>query len=712
MNEKKTAEDPSSSERTSPQQSGAPAASPEPTRSRYYVSLDLGSDTMAAYFEPLSPDGAKMIPLQKYHDQFTTKTDAAETVLGGGDKPSDLMRTRIFLRDAFRSKYLQNGELQDSHAQMELIDPSGKSRDLADSIFIFFPSPFSQEHVMPNPKLVYQSGCKRALPLLKTADGEEIKVDPGILLKHLTTQVINSFILHSPELKNVPKRDLHLALTVPNVYSMTHAHELQTFVKDNVGVNKVTIVSESDALVYYLLSETASGPVRRFREEVVKPEERRELRIVTLDIGRGTTDLSLVQIRQGKERSMQHLTAARTGVCSGGQGLSYILANYYNQRLHLAFRACQLDPPRFDFIHFSTTFKQPQKAANGALEELIEKVKQTLDEKYHLQLPEPEQTQLLDKIVEKVKAARGEQKFSTEDDAKFREAIVSHFMLPSDLRNPSGRKPSWGERFGAAIRGKAKPDPAFSHYAQLVAKIEEYVRRNVHEMVKQLEICAGQYQQAQRGQSGEKTMSGVFDEKVTFVMIGGQASQFKPIQRAIYEVFSGRVPPSHILALQGIEAKTACAKGAIAQLRKRPAIVNPDAFFGTYGFLAAVAPVGRPGFVPVNSVEFMRTRSSTVTEVGMEDQHFIYVVRPVIPNDGYKPALFDGYTAMITTLSERKTADIEVKYDPENLCIMLDTQPVMAVSGHGHVNEAIQPKFWPVIIDTEDAGNLAQGVAG
>ncbi len=246
---------------------------------------------------------------------------------------------------------------------------------------------------------------------------------------------------------------------------------------------------------------------------------------------------------------------------------------------------------------------------------LIEKVKRGLDEDYHLELPE--QRKLIDAIADKFNQTSPEPNPSAEEterlkgvNAKLKDAIVKFLTLPPDLRNPSGREPSWWESIRKSITKRARPDPAFSHCSNLVAEIEKYIDRNVKEMVNQLTICAQQYQQAQTLDVGDKSMRKVWDEQITFLVVGGQASQFKPIQRAIQDEFRGKIPDGHILSLKNVEAKTACAMGAIALLRQRPTVLNPDAFFGTYGFLAAVAQVGRPDFVPVNSVEFMRDKRS------------------------------------------------------------------------------------------------------
>lgn len=141
-----------------------------------------------------------------------------------------------------------------------------------------------------------------AVRLAGNKKGEERREErrhlPEPLLKHLTTQIIRNFILKSPQLEKVDSQEIHLTLTMPNVYSLTHVEHIKKFVKEHTGVAKVDALYESDAVAYCLFHQTFGKELENFvnfRNKYFNCKADAP-RILTIDIGRGTTDLSLIRI--------------------------------------------------------------------------------------------------------------------------------------------------------------------------------------------------------------------------------------------------------------------------------------------------------------------------------------------------------------------------------------------------------------------------------
>src|SRR6185295_146663 len=126
----------------------------------------------------------------------------------------------------------------------------------------------------------------------------------------------------------------------------------------------VDVLSESDAVAYYVLggdNEHDPPDLKQCKKDISHNLDRRKkLCLVTLDVGKGTTDLSciLVEEAEDKEESAKpnflfrifnskedekkseptvnpnrHSVQGKTGKCSGGTQLNYIFASYYDKRL-------------------------------------------------------------------------------------------------------------------------------------------------------------------------------------------------------------------------------------------------------------------------------------------------------------------------------------------------------------------------------------------
>jgi hypothetical protein len=659
-------------------------ASPKIT---HYVSLDLGSDSMAAYYEEINPPRAGLIPLQESAETHPYKDDL--DLLRERGVLAKRLRTRILLRDPVPA-----AQLPANHTQMHFVDPQGQWIPKHESVFVFFDRKDSKNPVMPNPKLVFQMGSQQAVPELTVLapPPPTVRHDPAVLLQDLTVQVVNNLVLRSSVLRKVLPGQVHLILTIPNVYSITHSRQLENFVRQHTSVGEVSVVYESDALAYYVLDLRAPEPTRRFREQVMKPKAQQELHLITIDIGRGTTDLSMIRMQPASEavRQDQHTVLARTGVCSGGQALTYVFVEHFDKRVREVFGTAKVDLPHA-FKTIAPQHRIDQRITNELLEAYIEAIKRSITADYKLGLREADEMEfvkaIIDLLLRNVPA--------TEHD-RLRGLLRAALRLPADLLNPTGAtKPLWkrvAEWFG---RGTAPSNP-------LVESLRQYVRTNVDEMLTHLLLIANERERQQLPKS--RGTHDVLQHHDAFVIVAGQASQFKPIRQAIRRWFDGKLPARHIHFVDDPaapdESKVACCKGAVGFLSAKALHMNADEFFGTYGFCSGMQLVGRPTFMPADTAELVRNGTTTVKDLTLGLYRFVYVVRPMSidpERDSYVPELYDGYTAVLSDI-QNAPASVVVEYDRATQRLCVNGTPMDVVTTHGYVNEKVQPKVWPIIV--------------
>ena len=670
-------------------------------RITHYVSLDLGSDSMAAYSYEVATGQSGLIRLQESSQTHTNKDELdllfeKDTVSSAEATLSHRLRTRIFLRDPVSSP-----DLPPTHAEILFLDPDGRyvGDQNHESVFRYFDRLDTANPIMPNPKLVFQMGSRQAVPELTILNrSARVRHDPAVLLQDLTVQVVNNLVLRSSILRHVPPQQIGLILTIPNVYSLTHSRQLENFVQRHAPVGDVQVIYESDALAYYVLDRSAPKRTREFCEKVIRIERRRDLKLLTIDIGRGTTDLSLIRIQAnpGGAQEYHHTVLARTGVCSGGQALTYIFVQYFDERVGQAFKSENVKRP-YDFTTESEQLRFEQRRTNRRLEMYIEEIKRSIDQDYSIAWVDPARAdsaraELLESILAEVAAP---------DQTKVRDALEATLALPKDLRDPSiGSKISW-RRMWKKLGLPVKPDPQYAHIHDLVRKIEEYVRTNVDDMLEHLVSIAAERDAQQLSRPGRVTKSLAQN---TFVIVAGQASQFRPVHAAISRRLTRSVKKNNIHFIEDKadthESKVACCKGAVGFLKAPALRLNIEEFFGTYGFCSAVQALGGSPFIPASTADLIRHGKTTVRGFKRGLYHLVYVVRPVHVRAGratYVPELFDGYTSVVSEL-DKPDESITIEYDRSQQRLIVARKAMDVVTTHGYVDEKIQPKVWPIIV--------------
>jgi len=176
-----------------------------PDEDKVYVSLDLGSESMAAYYEDLSGNG-EMVYLQTRAATLlgqSTIVAAAQEIdylteeLNGRRKQSPRLRNRISLRDD-----RQPQQLDETHANLLFQDKASYEQ----SLFSYFHTVTGwppNENILPNPKILFQHQIKAILPRVRSNDGRNVNLSPETLIKHLILQVLQNFVLKSNELKDI-----------------------------------------------------------------------------------------------------------------------------------------------------------------------------------------------------------------------------------------------------------------------------------------------------------------------------------------------------------------------------------------------------------------------------------------------------------------------------------------------------------------------------
>ncbi|MCG8608000.1 hypothetical protein MJD09_23820 [bacterium] len=788
---------------------------------QYYVALDLGSESMAACYIGDSPD-PRMIDLQQFgkayiekknEDGLDDRIDYRKTLLYDTEEDrqrgrhSSRMKTRIVLRSP--NPYAQ---LTDDHANIEFVDDRGGiTDDYRRSIFNFFPGPHEQlNYQLPNPKIPFQAGADYILPtVLYEEDGhgpEEVRYAPEALVQNLLNQIIRNFILKSKELRNVRPENIHLAVTVPNVYSLTHIKSIENFIKQHGGLlpENVVMIYESDAVCHY--HHLFDVILRKIKTDVIGIQQaekhRDELRyhFVTVDVGSGTTDMSLITVRQPFDRNgdhrarlkgrTSHLVSARVGRSDGGNKLSYLLAEFYERQLQAVLSDFAPKSPEirteFSFTKSLGRHAEQHTTAVGILSGIIFKIKSTMSESYQVGIPYRAQIAMLTPLIEAVfeclfldwkhrtdlrddfndlshkllramvlpreltpgtlggfRFYRGVAKelksslwlkvpddSSTDPDSDLaysqNDDIEDYSRLPEDvLVTPGGASLSTqtlpGSPHVARTEVEAVLDsgngtdltasssrtsgPAYSgtevanldlldlwreykvvsqHWRALKRSLEQYVKLNVSDLLTDLGNMAIRREGIAEGQiSTDKIVNHHF----TFVMVAGQGSQFRPIMRAIESCsFAGN---GNVVSLPAAELKNACCKGAVQLTANGIHIENPFELHGRYYLYQKLVTINTQD-VP------LRLNHKTTLSPYMPGLKWL-----VFSPSSHIPELSDegvenGRLAFISQLGDEEA--YRFYYDTRQQVIRINDVVVDKLATFGHIDEAIWPKVWPIVL--------------
>jgi hypothetical protein len=648
-----------------------------PDQITHFVALDLGSESMAACYATHQMHEPEMIPLQEfaplaYGESIRRLSGKKDYLLYESDNRtiSDRLKSVIFLREN-----QPQPRLGEEHARIAFIEwhtdngipePRLNPTEWQRSIFELFSSQNGRhEHflAMPNPKVLFQYKADKVLPRPRSTreDRAEVALDAELLITHLTTLIVNNLILNSTALHDVPRENIHLTLTVPNVYSVEHVERLRSRVSELTGVQSLAAISESDALAHYYWSRQTEAPSGR------------KVRILTFDIGRGTTDVSLIQFETiGSSGKVLHEVVGRTGRTSGGGALTYILAEFYEARIRTAFKR-HLSDLGFDSMPIGFTYASEDRPESSeqfrqalvAFDRYIDQIKRSFSADYRLIVPE-EAKKLIPSIVlglvvelEAVLAPQYRRKMNVvaasqavrhpmhqqetvalaeaggdpgtilnkaldsflkevkvilEESTQIPEggAFKTHSLASVASRltvSPVGPLAKLKRLFAKLLKGwkiteepkPAKVDKLIHEDAELRDRlgrqIADYVDENTDTLLIELAMMTLPKDQRLLDMSAEESLDALMKDGITHAVIGGQASQFAPIRRRLGELFQA----GECEFLPASELKKACCVGAVEWVRSGFVLKSPDSLFGTYAFVIRPPVQDWPVCIPLDT---------------------------------------------------------------------------------------------------------------
>jgi hypothetical protein len=492
---------------------------------------------------------------------------------------------------------------------------------------------------------------------------------------------------------------------VPNVYSLVHVKNLIDFIKANAGIGEVSFLYESDAVAYLLLDAPRVGGDKAFEAFKLRLRARKDqqtLRIATIDIGRGTTDLSLVEIKKPAQSAMdadgeapkeknrrQHFVFARTGKSDGGNRLSYILAEYYEEVVRQVFTLHQKEPP-FSFLEVKASVGTLQAFALAALERLIESVKRHFTKDLRLTLSGPKQMEFIDPIVDLLLRGLDVSWGSgnpvapglPELHAELKRDLVLPAKLPRSMH-------SWFFSIPWVKRAQGSRHSRQERLLRFAQALESYVDSNVVQLIDELADMA---KRRERLSSRKDTL----DKAQTFVVVAGQASQFAPIEYAIRQHLGKKydLPKENVHFLQNSDAKEACCRGAVHFLRSKASLMNAEELHGVYGFLNTT-PSGKDDIFQAAEMSLIRS-GGECTVAFQEHSEFWLIFSPRVEvGQDRSPQLHDGTTAVIRSFEGSR---FKVRYDPDRLALYVNDEEIRELATYGNVDESIYPKIWPEVL--------------
>jgi hypothetical protein len=685
----------------------------------YLITLDLGSESMAACFQHRS--GQRPIPIKlqalasELYPQEAGKTSLELLREDDGKTLSPRLRTRISLRER-----KQPTPLPPEHAAIRFEKGPG------DSIFTFFHregAALSSNLLIPNPKLLFQTGIREIVPWVPGPQGYEIQYEPAELLQHLTVQVVNNFVLRAKDIelearrRGQPKLDpklIHLTITVPNIYSLTHIKQLEDFVRAHTDVGWVSTMYESDAIAHFMLGRLADDPpevveIKKKIDGALEPsadghQEVSYCRILTIDIGKGTTDISLFNYdRNHRANKFTHDVLGRTGRSHGGAKLSYIFAEHLHTRIQQVLDRFEADPSiapamkdaikaRRPYVSLKS---QPDQASGrgsvlGAAEKLTEAIKHGLNEDYQFKDGtnlEPRVHDLAKVLRQEIAAASSigpiiaglspspqtsgasapaippEAQKLLEQLTSLEKAIAVALRFPSELPSLSSARNTWSRLLSwRTKRAAAKPSDDAFH--RLRALLDAYVQENVDQpLAWLLEMAKGREGVQKKGGSLFSSGDDLLPPDTTFVVVAGQASRFEPLRRAIRNWVKEQInisvePGGNLLFLEGALAKFSCSFGAEWFFRAALRCNNPGEIMGTYGFLQRFAP---HALVNVDMQEFNQKREQ-ILELSDGDHWLIFQPRHFPPGRIPSAELSKDTVAYIRTFSFNRGGRVRFRY--------------------------------------------------
>ncbi|MDX2066008.1 MAG: hypothetical protein SFX74_09725 [Fimbriimonadaceae bacterium] len=592
-------------------------------------------------------------------------------------------------------------------------------------------------------------------PPAPQANRHLITIEPGEIIKNQLCLILENFVRQNPLLcpNGIPPRwdECEVILTVPNTYSPLHREQLQAMIGETLGTT-VRTITESDAVVfaYYNEYQPNLGLTREERQSTVQY-------YVTIDIGRGTTDLSQVMLWMQRPVDQPHgnlrlhqRVLGRSGRASGGARMTHELVTYFERLTDLVL--ADLDPlidrspVRFTTASPAIGGALRQTQFFTALEELADWHKAHLDLARNLPVFQP--------LDDAVSVAAGILSDYVASAVPTHRTEISA-RLGRLLTHPMG---DWRQTATPALLAKLRQEDA-----RLAARVSEYVSENVDEVLKDLarsvnaDNAEGVFVRnavealrlltdPARFRAQHPELSHF--ESRTHVVVAGQASRFRPLRRRLNEVLrqagygelqtavdpSGPAPEpprrgllarlltpkspvsgprphqNYAIELPAAALKTSCARGAIEWRRAEPLMLNPTHEHGQ--FAAMEADGGVPEFADMDRFNADRRWTfgeNSGVDVARNVYYFPAAGAPETDSAGWRKYV-STYGSLIATTDATSMVTIGYALDGRFHGIQVfDGHRYRKIGAHMYGvrdEKDLYPLLWPAVLpDDEGSGS-------
>lgn len=686
------------------------------------IVLDLGSESMcAAIGDENNMDSFTEIDLQNitnitnWEKQFDLDLNEYDVqhnyhLLSENNKRSKRFLNKISLQTDVVENAIHledyKAELTGSHATLDF------NKQYTQSLFRYYHREPGQQFLC-NPKVLHIRGVIKAIPTVKI-EQKEYKLNPDNIIKHIAVHVINNLILKAPQCVDLDLSDCKLILTFPNVYSLTHTKGILEFIREHSKIKNVEGVYESDAAIY-----ASIGIDTIYNQEFIPKKEREQLKkmaeriakarskyfnnegynIVSIDIGKGTTDVSLFNIRKGEKGERDIVILARTGIAKAGNALDYIFANYFNDVL-VRFAELNNILFKFDLINGKGGINKLQNEINEIVQKIIfdlkiniyrgifglclnKKFATLVKSEYNLlekspnhHFPENSFFYNLQQLSEKLSVAVITENENIQANIKrelplfFCRSVFFNDLLFFNLSlfYPINRT--------------------------LTKHINEYVTLLGEELPNILRHNANFRSELDKKNIDEKDNFSNLNKK-SFLIITGQASQFQPLKEQIIQTMQSNydIIDNNVFAISGVLAKTICCIGGFFKgFLSGYKIKNPNELLMDY-YIHEIGGEALP--LPYKELNF--SKYSYIFKIKNSGELWFSTI---LDAENYKKRIedlplkfFHGYVQGI------KAGEHTISYVPKETLLKIGVQKIKLQSYGGQCDaEDIYSSVWPELL--------------
>ncbi len=561
---------------------------------KYIAVLDLGSESMFAFVGKEDMTELQQINLQD-ETNISSWADLNIEDIKVYKNPNGELSMRLKNKIAIETKKGHCIKDKNKHAE---IDYNGDG--YSNTIFQLFQKDKAFDYdYMCNPKVIYAKGAKNILPSIKDASGNIVELKPDEYLKHLTAQIANNLILKSEQLKSIKPETIKLVITIPNIYSLTHAKELTDFLKDHTKFGEIGYIYESDAVLYASLTSdfnafersTRNTLSEKFRLIKEKSNKNNKIYLISHDIGKGTTDLSLFTSFPDESNSEdKHIWInSRTGLTKAGNALDYIFVEFFeHQVLEVFYHNNNISTKKGFSLKNEIESKALQNEINEHIQEVIFRIKKNIEYKGSFfktayKLPKQLYNDIMRFSNNTVLKNNQNDAFYIVYNLKFAcEKIIEANINKGYIQDADKDKlikqlydlfiaTSFKKRiFGISLPEKI--ENKITNYVNEIGKtLPDLLKHNAKKRAKYI---------SKDGKDEFKVNSN------TFVIISGQASQFKPLRETVISSYKAyfNVNEKNIIFLEDKISKHICAIGGFLkeQTKEQHILKNKNELLADY----------------------------------------------------------------------------------------------------------------------------------